>query len=260
MSPTVLLGAMIVGATLGLLGSGGAIFAVPILVYLLGHAPKAAIAESLAIVGGIALICSIGGLRQRLVEWRAVAFFGVPAMVGTSLGSTLGTLVPARVQLGTLAVVMVVASVAMLRRSARGAVPSPAAPPPSDDRRPRRFALLAVQGVAVGVLTGFVGVGGGFLIVPALVLLVRLPMARAVATSLAIIALASTTGFLGYLRTLSGEIDPPTIAWFLAIGGLGGLVGGVVGRRLDQRLLQRIFAVGLLVVAAGMIWAELARG
>ena len=189
-----LLGAVAIGLTLGLLGSGGSILTVPVLVYLAGQPDKVAIAESLAIVGAIAAVGALSYTRQGLVDWRAVVGFGVPGIVGTFLGAVLAAHVPGPVQLALFGVVMLAAAGAMFRGRAALA----------GEARPSRPAwIIAALGVSVGVMTGLVGVGGGFLIVPALVLLVGLDMRLAVGTSLSIIVLNSLTGFLKYLDVLT---------------------------------------------------------
>ncbi len=183
------LGALSIGLSLGLLGSGGSILTVPVLVYLVGQDEKVAIAGSLAVVGTIALAGALQYLRSDQVDWRNVGWFGVPGMAGTWLGAMLAAFVPGLVQLALFAVVMLVAAVMMLRG---GELKDTVA------RSPREVWKIALDGLAVGILTGLVGVGGGFLIVPALVLLGGLSMHRAVATSLVIIALKSYSGFIKY--------------------------------------------------------------
>lgn len=159
-----LLGALLIGLSLGLLGSGGSILTVPVLVYLLGEPPKQAIAESLLIVGGIALLGAVPYALRGLVDFRNVLFFGLPGMAGTYFGAWLSRFVSGQVQLLTFALVMLLAAYFMarplpLKRQEGG-------------RKPWKIVL---DGLFVGALTGFVGVGGGFLIVPALVLLGGFP-------------------------------------------------------------------------------------
>ncbi|MFG0305794.1 MAG: sulfite exporter TauE/SafE family protein [Phycisphaerales bacterium JB040] len=248
------LGALVVGLSLGLFGSGGSILTVPILIYLLHHEDKAAIAESLAIVGAIALVSALPYARAGLVEWRTVVLFGLPGMAGTYLGAWLAALVAGYVQLLVFAGVMLLAAAQMWRRSRANADgPEPAAP----THRP--VARIVGDGLGVGVLTGFVGVGGGFLIVPALVLLGGLTMRRAVATSLVIIALKSGAGFWKYLDVLDragGGVDWATIGLFVLLGGVGSLAGKAVNDKVNQRALQRGFAVFLTVMAGFILVKE----
>lgn len=245
-----ILGALIIGLTLGLLGSGGSILTVPVLVYVLGHNGKVAIAESLAIVGGIALAGMLPYARARQVDWRSVVFFGLPGMAGTYGGAWLAKFISGPAQLVIFGGVMLAAA-GMMFRKARGS-----ASPPTDEHKHPLWQVM-VEGAAVGVMTGVVGVGGGFLIVPALVILGRLPMRLAVGTSLAVISLNSGIGFLKYLGALQDlqlAVDWHTIAVFLAVGVIGSLVGNVLGARMNQQVLRKVFAVflvamGLFVVA-----------
>jgi uncharacterized membrane protein YfcA len=237
------LGALVVGLSLGLLGSGGSILTVPILVYLTGQSPKLAIAASLAIVGTIALTGAANYARQGLVDWRYVLYFGLPGIVATYGGAWVSRFASGPVQLAVFAVIMGLASYTMLR-------PAHASP---ETRPPRRFAWLLAAGVAVGLITGFVGVGGGFLFVPALVILGGLSMHRAVGTSLAIIALNSASGFVEHFNLLAaGSVRIPwsVIAVFAAIGTAGSVAGNLAGRRLAHSRLRRIFGMFLVVMCA----------
>ncbi len=245
-----LLGAVAIGLVLGLLGSGGSILTVPVLVYLAAQPDKVAIAESLAIVGAIASVGATTYARQGLVDWRSVAGFGVPGIVGTYLGAVLAAHVPGPVQLALFGVVMLAAAGAMLK--GRAGMESGAHPP-------RSVLTVAALGVAVGVMTGLVGVGGGFLIVPALVLLVGLDMRLAVGTSLSIIVLNSLTGFLKYLDVLSnagGAVDWQLVGTFAAIGIAGSLVGARLSQRVPQARLRRGFAIFLVVMGVFILIKE----
>jgi uncharacterized membrane protein YfcA len=235
-----LLGAVIVGLSLGLLGSGGSILTVPLLVYLVGQPEKVAIAGSLAVVGGIALAGAIPSALRGGVEWRSVGWFGVPGMLGTILGAHLSRWIAGDVQLLLFAVVMLIAAWRMAR-------PAPA---PDNTATPRSRTWIVIDGLGVGLLTGLVGVGGGFMIVPALVLLGGLPMHRAIATSLWIIALNAFSGFGKHLFVLDSAglaLDWPLLGLFTAVGAIGSLVGQKLATRLPQVLLRRGFA-GLLVL------------
>ena len=238
-------GAVVIGLSLGLLGSGGSILTVPVLVYVLGHADKPAIAESLAIVGGIALIGALPGVFGKRVDWRMVLFFGVPAMAGTWLGALVSLWVPGAIQLLMFALVMLLAAGFMLRGS------SPTAKNVGGDIDGPNALLVLAEGLGVGVLTGLVGVGGGFLIVPALVLLGGLGMRKAVATSLVIIVGKSAVGFWKYLSVLGDlnmEVNWQIIGLFIAIGGGGAILGSRIGGRVDPRSLRRWFGVFLVVM------------
>lgn len=246
-----LLGAVAIGLVLGLLGSGGSILTVPVLVYLAGEPDKVAIAESLAIVGGIAAAGALPYARQKLVDWHSVLYFGVPGIVGTYGGAALAQWVPGTVQLALFAVVMLLAAGLMFRGKKNLDADAPI----------RRQALwkIAAEGLGVGVLTGLVGVGGGFLIVPALVLLGGLSMRLAVGTSLLIIAAKSFAGFWKYLDVLAEgglAVDWTLIGLFTAIGIGGSFLGNALSQRVPQDNLKRGFAVFLVVMGVFILWRE----
>lgn len=235
------LGALAIGLALGLLGSGGSILTVPVLVYLLGQDEKTAIAGSLFIVGAIAAAGGVQFAWRQRVDWRSVLLFGLPGMAGTYLGAWLGGLVSGALQLAVFAGVMLLAAALMFR------------PPVVKDgpHSPRSGWKVALDGVAVGILTGFVGVGGGFLIVPALVLLGGLPMHLAVGTSLVIITLKSFTGFAKYLDVLGDlglALDWRILLIVTGVGVAGSFAGRLLGNRISQARLQRIFALFLVVI------------
>jgi hypothetical protein len=235
-----LLGALAIGLSLGLLGSGGSILTVPVLHYLLGQPEKLAVGGSLLVVGLIAAAASVPYARSRQVDWRNVLWFGVPGMAGAWAGATLAHWVPGPAQLALFGGVMLVAAVRMLRP---GVVGRP-------DRAHGRAAVVA-GGIGVGALSGLVGVGGGFLIVPALVLLAGVPMASAVGTSLAIISLNAFTGFaryVGVLENQSLELDWKVLLTIAAVGILGSFAGSRLGRRLPQATLRRVFGGFLLLM------------
>lgn len=235
-------GAVAIGVSLGLLGSGGSILTVPVLVYLVGQDEKVAIAGSLFVVGLIALAGGLQYIRQQLIDWQKVFVFGLPGMAGTYLGAVIAAYVPGIVQLALFAVVMLLASVMMLRPIDLAAAAG---------RPARAYWKIAVDGLGVGVLTGLVGVGGGFLIVPALVLLGGMGMHRAVATSLIIIALKSFSGFYKYLDVLDAQnlaLDWPVLGIVTALGIAGSVVGGKIANRLPQDTLKRWFAIFLILM------------
>lgn len=249
----ILLGAVSIGLVLGLLGSGGSILTVPVLVYLAHEPDKVAIAESLAIVGGIALVGALPYARQRMVDWHSVLYFGVPGIVGTYGGAALAKWVPGAVQLALFAIVMLLAAVLMFR----GKKDLQQVSHVPHERQP--LWKIGIEGLAVGVLTGLVGVGGGFLIVPALVLLGGLSMRLAVGTSLLIIAAKSAAGFWKYTDVLAevGQgVDWSLIALFTTIGIAGSLVGNRLGQHVPQAQLKRVFAVFLVVMGSFILLRE----
>ena len=232
-----IVGALIIGLSLGLMGSGGSILTVPTLVYLLGQDEKTAIAGSLFIVGCIAVVGGVQSAFQKQVHWRSVVWFGLPGMTGAWLGAQLSVYISGTVQLLLFVVVVITAGIFMIR------------PPRLQPAQSGRAAWkIGLDGLLVGVLTGLVGVGGGFLIVPALVLLGRLSMQLAVGSSLMIIALKSFSGFIKYLDVLPGQgqtLDWSVLWTFAGLGIVGTLFGNMIARRLRQDLLQKMFA-GLL--------------
>jgi uncharacterized membrane protein YfcA len=235
-------GAIAIGVSLGLLGSGGSILTVPVLVYLIGQDEKVAIAGSLFVVGTIAFVGSLQFLRAKLIDWRNVFVFGVPGMVGTYVGALIAGHVSGIMQLSLFAVVMLLASYLMLK------------PVDLENRTsvvPRAVWKISIDGLLVGVITGLVGVGGGFLIVPALVLLGGMAMHRAVATSLFIIALKSYSGFYKYIDVLDHEnlqLDWKTLMIVTGLGIVGSLAGGSIANRVPQKMLQKGFGIFLIVM------------
>lgn len=246
-----IVGAILVGLSLGLLGSGGSILTVPVLVYLVGQDEKLAIAGSLGIVGGISLLGAIPYAVRREISWSSLLFFGLPGIAGTWAGAAVSRYVSGGFQLLLFAGVMLLAAWSMVRPAKSAVAP-----------KERPAAWIVLDGLLVGALTGLVGVGGGFLIVPALVLLGGLPMRLAVGTSLVLIALKSAAGFAQYLRLLAEEqrgIDWQVFVVFVGVGAVGSLFGEQVGGRMPQDVLRRTFGWMLVVVAAFILWRQLAR-
>ncbi len=265
-----LLGA-IVGLALGLVGGGGSIITVPLLVGPLAVPAHEATTMSLVIVGVTAAWASTVHAYRGNVLWSHAIAFGAVGSVGTLAGGYLNRAVPARVLLAGFVVLMVVAAIATWRRAGRAAVERGGAtisfvPAETPDRaspslRARARGLLPascplldygpflVAAVGVGLLTGFFGVGGGFLIVPALVLVARLPMSKAIGTSLPIIAINSATALAGHLGT-GISFEPSTTALFTAGAVLAGLAGGAFSTRLPAATLGRGFAMVVLSLAA----------
>jgi uncharacterized protein len=240
-----LLLAALIGLSLGLLGGGGSILTVPVLVYVLGYAAKPAIAMSLPVVG----ITSLAGaaLHWRLgnVRVRTALTVGLLAMIGAFAGAKLAVLLSGAVQLALLAVVMLAAAGSMLRGNSRLVEEG-------GGEAAVRLALLVPVSLGVGVLTGLVGIGGGFLVVPALVLLARVPMRQAVGTSLLVIAMNSVSGFAGYLGTV--DLDWSFLVGFTTIAVVGALVGTALVARVPQGALKRGFAVFLLAMGVFVLY------
>lgn len=246
-----------IGVSLGLMGGGGSILAVPVLVYVMGIAPKAAIAMSLAIVGTVSLIGAIPHWQLGNVRVGTAFVFGSTAMLGAYLGARLASLawMTETVQMGLFAVTMLLAAVLMIHKSTQlSQVEMAEQDTDSQPMSKPRYAWfwLALEGMGVGVLTGLVGVGGGFAIVPALVLLGNVPIKQATGTSLLIIALKSVTGFLGYLGQV--ELDWPLMASFTVAASFGTLLGIYLVPFIKSRQLQIGFSCFLLLMAGFVLW------
>ena len=241
---------LLIGVSLGLLGGGGSILTVPLLVYVLGVEPKTAIAMSLLVVGITSASAVVVHARAGRVRWRTAFVFGGGGMSGAFLGARVARQVPPGLLLLLFSTVMVAAAVAMLRRKEAPAVPGVSAGAPGLLPVPRVLA----QGAAVGLLSGLVGAGGGFLIVPALVL-VGLSTQAAVGTSLAVISLQCFAGLLGHL----GHVQLPWGLTAAVVGTAvgGSFLGGYFSSRVSPGSLRKGFAVFVLGVACVMVAAQL---
>ncbi len=240
--------ALVVGLTLGLLGGGGSILTVPAIVFAMGIDPKTAVVMSLPIVGGAALVGAARHARMGNVDLPVAIPFGLSAMLGAYGGAWIGRFLEGRTQLMILAVVMFLAAISMLRRTPPR---EPAAITPH-----RVTPQLLLIGVATGVLTGLVGIGGGFLLVPALVLLAGVSMHKAVGTSLLVITMNTTAGYAGYHGAVAVPWD--LVLWFGGIAAVGIIAGSALLPRVPQVALKRAFALLLIVVASSIVWQDLA--
>jgi uncharacterized membrane protein YfcA len=236
--------AILVGISLGLLGGGGSILTVPLLVYVAGVDAKQAMATSLLVVGVASAVGLIAHARAGRLRWRTGALFGVAGMAGAYVGGVVARFLPGRVLMVGFAVVMVAAGVAMLRGRKSATIPGNCRVP---------VVTSLIQGLLVGLMSGLVGAGGGFLIVPALAMMGGLPVPAAVGTSLLVIAMQSVAGLGGHLASV--QID-----WRL--GGLvtiaavtGALTGGLLTARVDPNALRKAFG-WLVFLTASVILAE----
>jgi uncharacterized membrane protein YfcA len=236
--------AVSIGISLGLLGGGGSILAVPLLVYVAGLPGKEAIATSLLVVGATSAAGLVAHARTGNVRWRTGLLFGFAGMAGAFVGGRLAAFVPDVVLLTGFAVLMVGTAIAMIR--GRRSTPGPAVPV-----RELSVVLVLAFGVLVGLVAGLVGAGGGFLVVPALALLGGLAMPAAIGTSLLVIAMQSFAGLAGHLSTT-------TLHWGLAVAVTaaavsGGLVGARLARHVRPERLRMSFGWLVLVMAAAML-------
>jgi uncharacterized membrane protein YfcA len=258
------LGALIIGIVLGLIGGGGSILTVPILVYIMGVSPVIATAYSLFVVGTSALVGAIINAKKRMVDFKTGIVFAIPAFLAVFL--TRKYLVPAipdeLFSVGNFmvtkdiaimvffAIIMLLASYFMIKKR-KGS---------STEEVPveYNYPLIIIEGMVVGVLTGIVGAGGGFLIIPALVLLAKLPMKKAVATSLLIIAVKSLIGFLGDVQ--NAPIDWVFLLTFTGISIVGIFIGLYLNRFIDGKKLKSAFGWFVLIMAIYIILKETVLG
>ncbi|WP_226063455.1 sulfite exporter TauE/SafE family protein [Kaistella polysaccharea] len=252
--------ALFVGLIMGLLGGGGSILSVPIFVYLFGFDPVTATTLSLFVVGITSFVGSAGFLKQKLIDFRTAWIFGIPSILGVLFSRRLilphlpeyiinkwGMVVTKDMFLLLLfSFLMLVASVKMIRKTER---------PFGRKENGNNYTILVSQGLLVGIITGLIGAGGGFLIVPALVMLLGLPMKRAVATSLFIIGMNSVLGFLSSMKMV--EKDWTFMLVFTALSVLGIFVGIAVSKKIDSRKLKPAFGWFVLFMGIFIIVKEI---
>lgn len=242
--------AVLVGVSLGLLGGGGSILMVPLLAYVAGMDAKQAIATSLLAVGVTSAVSAISHARAGHVRWRTGLLFGAAGMVGAYAGGAVGYFIPGSVLLIGFAVMMIATAVAMLRGRRHTASADPAKGVP--------VVKTLLMGLAVGVSTGAVGAGGGFLAVPALALLGGLSMPVAVGTSLMVITMNSLAGLAGHLGTVA--IDWPVAGAITAAAVAGSLLGTRMTALVDPDVLRTAFGWFVLAVSTVILGQEVHRG
>ncbi|MBW0160382.1 MAG: sulfite exporter TauE/SafE family protein [Sediminibacterium sp. Gen4] len=253
---------LVIGISLGLIGGGGSILTVPVLVYLFGVEPVLATAYSLFIVGASSLVGAIPKYRQGLVNIKTAIIFGIPSIAAVfATRKFIVPLIPAEVfQIGDFvitksilmmllfAVLMVFASVSMIREKSKDNTEE-------IEEQKFNYPVILLEGAIVGVLTGLVGAGGGFLIIPALVLLSKLPMKQAVGTSLLIIAAKSLIGFTGDLSNYSMDWTLLSLVTGLAIVGI--FIGNQLSKKIDGNKLKKGFGWFVLIMGIYIIAKEL---
>ncbi len=244
---------LIVGISLGLTGGGGSIFAVPLLIYGLGVPVGTSIGLSLAAVGLTAGFGAVMRLWAKEVDLRAGLVFAVAGMVLAPAGAWLGTKISAALLLSTFALLMAFVGLRMWRgKAGAGVVPGPCVARPGGGLGPGCYARLTAAGCAAGLMSGLFGVGGGFIIVPALLYVTGMSIHRAVATSLLVIFLISVSGVAAHVA--HGQQFPmPVTALFIGGGFAGMFAGNALRTRLSGDTLQKVFAIGMWLVAAYML-------
>jgi len=255
------LASIIIGVSLGLIGGGGSILTVPVLVYLFAVPPVLATGYSLFIVGLTSAVGSISYFNQKLVNIKTAIVFGIPSII--SVYSTRAFIVPAIpseiMTIGSFlvtksilvmvlfAVLMIAASYSMIKKNGNKSVDV-------DGPQSFNYPLILIEGVVVGILTGLVGAGGGFLIIPALVVLSKLPMKEAVGTSLAIIAAKSLLGFLG--ESSATQIDWTFLLSVSAFAISGIFIGSLLSKKIDGNTLKPAFGWFVLVMGVYILLKE----
>lgn len=255
-------GGLLIGVVLGLIGGGGSILTVPVLVYLLAINPVTATAYSLFVVGTSALVGAFRNIPKKLIDFRTAFVFAIPAFIAVYL--TRKFLVPAIPEdifslggftltkdIGIMvffAIIMIIASISMIREKDNGRNLK-------EEKVSYNYPLIIIEGIVVGLLTGIVGAGGGFLIIPALVLLAKLPMKKAVATSLLIIAIKSLIGFIGDVENMKIDWIFLFIFTGLSIGGIW--LGVYLNNFVNGKKLKKAFGWFVLLMGIYIIWSEI---
>jgi len=244
---------IIIGILLGLLGGGGSILTVPMLVYVAGLSAKNAIVTSLIVVCVTSAITVIHYARRRLVCWKTGSTFGSAGMLGAFMGSRLAAYIPDPILLVVFAAVMLIASVSMMRNKGSKT---------SDKEYTEHFCPLTLpvsailfDGILVGLVTGLIGVGGGFLLVPALTLLAGLPIQAAIGTSLFIIVLQSLAALAGYAGRINIDPELTALVTVCAIGG--SFIGSHFSKVIDSRYLKRGFGVFVFLLGFFLLYQEI---
>ena len=255
--------AVLVGVSLGLIGSGGSILTVPILVYIMAVEPVLATAYSLFIVGATSLVGGIQNAVQKKVDFKTVIIFGIPSIIAVYLTRAyLLPLIPEELfkiesfhftksiaLMVLFAIVMIFASISMIR-------PCPHCKNSETGEIKYNYPMILLKGILIGTITGLVGAGGGFLIIPALVILAKMPLKLAVGTSLFIIAFNSLLGFIGELQE-NEKIDWMLLSTFTILSSLGIFIGIFLSKKIDGNKLKSAFGWFVLVMGIYILIKEL---
>ncbi|WP_340154441.1 sulfite exporter TauE/SafE family protein [uncultured Winogradskyella sp.] len=257
------IGALIVGLVLGLIGGGGSILTVPILVYFLGFSPIIATSYSLFVVGSTALVGTFGNIRKKTIDFKTAIIFAIPSILTVFMVRSLviPNLPDVLFTIGSFsltnslfimllfALIMLLAGWSMIRSK------DITADHEIKEYDSNHLLAIGTQAIGIGALAGLVGAGGGFLIVPALVLLVKLPIKKAISTSLFIISIQSLIGFLGDLKTLN--IDWKFLITFTIISIIGIFIGLALSKKISAKGLKRGFGYFTLIMAVYIVYKEL---
>jgi len=253
--------AALIGVSLGLIGGGGSILTVPVLVYLFGIAPPLATSYSLFVVGATSLAGALKSYRNGLVNSKVVLWFGtasvvtvfivrrylVPLIPGQLLHIYHFTVTSSMAVMLLFGALMIMASFPMIRVKAEE--------PGTCNQAHRKYTFLLLYGIAMGLVTGLLGAGGGFLLIPALVFMLRLPMKTAIGTSLAIIAVNALTGFMGDIGHFAINWTLLTAITLLAIGGI--ITGNKISKKVKSNTLKHAFGWFVLCMGIYVILSEI---
>ncbi|WP_133441066.1 MULTISPECIES: sulfite exporter TauE/SafE family protein [Chryseobacterium] len=252
--------AVVIGLVMGLIGGGGSILSVPVFVYVFGFDPVTATTLSLFVVGVTSLVGSAGFVKEKMIDFQTALIFGIPSVLGVLFSRRLVlphlpeyiisrwgiTMTRDMFLLFLFAILMLIASAKMIRKTER---------PSGRKQTENNYTILISQGLLVGIITGLIGAGGGFLIVPALVMLIGLPMKRAVATSLFIIALNSILGFLSTMKMVAHDWTFLIVFSSLSVAGI--FIGIVLAKKMDGRKLKPLFGWVVLFMGLFIIIKEI---
>lgn len=254
----------LVGVSLGLIGSGGSILTVPILVYIFNINPVLATAYSLFIVGFTSLVGGVQNAKNKNVDFKSVILFGIPSIIAVYISRayilplipnsilTIGNfeLTKPIALMVLFSIIMILASLSMIQKKKEQTVSE-------KNNQKQNYILILLEGTIVGILTGLVGAGGGFLIVPALVILAKMPMRLAVGTSLFIIALKSILGFVGDLQNNYSIIDWKLLLSFTALSVIGIFIGIYLSKRIKNEHLKTLFGYFVLIMGIYILIKEI---
>ena len=265
MSITIFVLALLIGISLGLIGGGGSILTVPVLVYAAGISPVMATAYSLFIVGSTSLVGAGNYFSKKLVHIPTAIVFSIPSFIAVytvrryvvpmipDTVFTLGSFVVTKsiLIMVVFALIMFFAAISMIRAKNEECVDC------DESQIKFNYFLISIEGLLVGALTGFVGAGGGFLIIPALVMFAKLPMRLAIGTSLLIIAIKSLIGFIGDVQNINGGMDWMLLGIFTAVASGGIFIGSFLSKKMDVQVLKKVFGWFVLLMAVYILAKEL---